>query len=173
MNGFSIRHVYVGLIFALAALLAGQMHGMAFGAKEDAIIESFRATAEAAAATHGSPEAVNKAVDGGWKYLKRAHEHFMGLGAMAVALCLLIGHATVKPLYKKFAATAVGFGAFTYPFFWFLVANKTPAVGAHTAKESLSLIAQAGAGAGFLGLIGTFVIVIMWVRSTPCEKNAS
>ena len=54
-------------------------------------------------------------------------------------------------LWRERVATAVGLGAFLYPLFWTLGACKTPEIGAHEAKESLELLAQAGAGLFFLG----------------------
>ena len=164
MESFSLKPVAIGVFFALFALLAGEIHGMGFGAKEDSIKKGFKETA-AASATLKSEEEKKKAADKAWKYLKRAHMHYMGLGAMALALSIFIGLAKTKPLYKTVVSTAVGFGAFVYPTFWSWVACKSASVGAHEAKESLSIVAQAGTGIGFLGLLGTIAIAIIWLRA--------
>lgn len=158
----SMKPVALGILLSLCALLLGEMHGMAFGAKEDAIMDHFKATAEANAATLGSPENVKKAVEGSWKYLKRAHEHFMGLGAVGMILCVFVLMSPAKDFNKAAVSTLVGFGAFAYPLFWTLTAFKTSAVGAHAAKESLGLLAQAGAGSCFLGLLGVIGIALSW-----------
>ena len=162
MININLKPVVAGILLSLCALLFGEMHGMAFGAKEDAIMDNFKATATANSAALGSPENAQKAIDGSWKYLKRAHEHFMGLGAVGMVLCTFVLLSPVKDIHKTIVTTAVGFGAFFYPLFWTLTAFKTSAVGAHAAKESLELIAQAGAGAGFLGLLGVIAVAVSW-----------
>lgn len=162
---FKFKSVAIGVMFALTALLFGELHGMAFGAKEDAIKANYQSISEQNAATLGSPEKVTKAQDKAWKYLKRAHMHYMGLGTTALVLALFIGLSTAGAMIKTVVSSAVGFGAFVYPLFWTIVSFKTAAVGAHAAKESLALIAQAGAGIGFLGLLGTIAIAIMWCKS--------
>jgi len=163
MRGISIKPVAVGVTFALLALVTGEMHGMAFGALEDGIKASF--TASAAAAYPDDAAAVDKNVQDAWKYLKRGHEHFMGLGAVSLALCLLTGLARAGNTLKFAASSAAGLGAFLYPLFWSLTAIATPAAGGHAAKESLKLLAQAGAGLSFLGLLGVIVAVAVWISS--------
>lgn len=162
MIPFTYRSVAIGVVLALAALCTGQVHGLLFGAREESIRELFRSTAAAHALELGSPEKAQKAVEDGWKYLKRAHEHFMGLGAAALVLCLFIGLSPARGTTKTGIATLVGFGAVCYPAFWTLTAFRTPAMGAHAAKESLALMAQAGAGAGFIGLVATTALAVWW-----------
>lgn len=158
----NFKPVALGILLSLFALLLGEMHGMSFGAKEDAIMDHFKATAEANSSTLGSPENVQKAIDGSWKYLKRAHEHFMALGATGMVLCVFVLLSPARDVHKTIVTTAVGFGALVYPLFWTLTAFKTSAVGTHAAKESLALMAQAGAAAGFLGLLGVIVVALSW-----------
>lgn len=162
MENINFKPVVAGILLSLSALLLGEMHGMSFGAKEDAIMGHFKATAEANLATLGSPENVNKAIEDSWKYLKRAHEHFMGLGAVGMVLCMFVLLSPARDIHKTIVTSAVGFGALVYPFFWTLTALKTSAVGGHAAKESLALMAQAGAGAGFLGLLGVIAVAVSW-----------
>lgn len=165
MRQLEFKPVAAGIFLALAALLIGELHGLSFGAKEDAIKDHFKSTAQANAGSLGSEAAVSKAQADAWKYLKRAHEHYMGLGAAAIGLCLLAGFSTAKPVTKTAASTAVGFGALVYPFFWTMTSLKTASVGGHAAKESLEIIAQAGAGIGFLGLLGVIAITTGWAFS--------
>jgi hypothetical protein len=162
MVNINLKPVALGILLSLCALLAGEMHGMAFGAKEDAIMDHFKATAEANSAALGSPEKAQKAVEGSWEYLKMAHFHFMGLGVVGMALCMFVLLSPAKDVHKTIVTTAVGFGAFVYPLFWTLTAFKTSSVGAHAAKESLEALAQAGAGAGFLGLLGVIAVAVSW-----------
>lgn len=164
MENFTFKPVAAGLILGLLTLLGGEMHGLAFGAKEDSIKTYFSETARANAASIGSEEKVNKATAGAWKYLKRAHEHYMGLGTAAVALTLVTGLAAAPAVAKTVVSTAVGLGALLYPLFWTLTSVRTAAMGAHAAKESLSLLAQAGAGLSFLGLLGVIALVVLWLK---------
>ncbi len=162
---FKLKPVAIGVMFALCALLAGELHGLAFGAKEDAIKDIYKSTAEQNSATLGSPEKVQKAQDKAWHYLKRAHMHYMGLGAVSMVLIIFTGLSPASTFLKTVVSSAVGFGALVYPLFWTIVSFKTAAIGAHGAKEALALLAQAGAGVGFLGLLGTIGIAVIWIKS--------
>lgn len=161
---FTFKPVAIGILLALAALLAGEMHGLAFGAKEDSIKSYFKTKAENNKATLGEKGYV-KAAEKAWKYLKRSHEHFMGLGAVAMALIIFIGLSPADPKHKMFVSTIVGLGAFMYPFSWLLISINTAGVGAHAAKESLALIAKPSAGLCFIGLLGTIWIAVKWKLS--------
>ncbi|MGK7345519.1 MAG: hypothetical protein ACNS63_06895 [Candidatus Nitrospinota bacterium M3_3B_026] len=162
MEKFTFKPVAIGIFLALAGLLLGELHGLSFGAKEEAIKAGFKATAEANAGALGSDEAVAKAADKAWGYLKRAHAHYMGLGALAVSLCLLVGLSPSPGLHKTAVSSAVGFGALVYPLFWTLASFKTAGVGSHAAKEALEPVALAGAGIGFLGLLGVIAVAVVW-----------
>lgn len=162
MTNMNLKPVALGVFLALATLFLGELHGLSFGAKEDAIKASFTESAKANAAALGSEENMKKATDDAWKYLKRAHEHYMGLGAMGMVLCLFVGMSPAKDVHKTIVSAAVGFGALVYPLFWTLVSCKAAAVGGHAAKESLAIMAQAGAGVGFLGLLGVILIAFRW-----------
>lgn len=161
---FTFKPVAIGVFFALAALLSGEIHGLAFGAKEDSIMRYFETKAENNKAFLGE-KGYKKTPEKAWKYLKRAHEHFMGLGVAAMALIIFIGLSPNDPKQKMIVSSMVGLGAFLYPLSWLLISIKTAGVGAHNAKESLELIAQAGAGLCFLGLLGTIWIAFKWKLS--------
>ena len=159
----SFKSVAIGVFLALSALLLGEIHGLAFGAKEDALKDHFKSVAEANASTLGSDEDVADAAEDAWKHLKVAHLHYMGLGAVSLALCLFIGLSPAGALMKTIVSSAVGFGALVYPLFWTLASFRMASMGEHAAKDSLALVAQAGAGVGFLGLLGTVVIALGWL----------
>ncbi len=161
---FTFKPVAIGIILALAALFFGEAHGLAFGAKEDSIMRYFNAKAENNKATLGE-KGYLKTPEKAWKYLKRAHEHFMGLGVVGLVLSIFIGLSPNDPKQKMIVSTMVGLGAFLYPLSWLLISIKTASVGAHNAKESLELIAQAGAGLCFIGLLGTIWIAVKWKLS--------
>ncbi|VAX15069.1 hypothetical protein MNBD_NITROSPINAE04-249 [hydrothermal vent metagenome] len=163
MRSFNIHTVAVGIALAFGAILLGEAHGLSFGAKEDAIQDYLLTSSMAAVGESGKKEEAEKRANNGWKLLKRAHIHFMGLGTTALAICIFLGHAPAKPRLVYFASALVGFGAFIYPLFWTFAALRVPEMGKHAAKESLELMAQAGAGAGFIGLVTSIAIAIIWI----------
>ncbi len=173
MREFSFKHVTVGIILVLTALLLGESHGLAFGAREDAIKNYLLNSSKAAVGAAGSSEEITKRAKTGWKYLKRGHMHFMGLGAVAMVLCIFIGHSPSRPIVKYGASSAVGFGALIYPLFWTFVSLRVPELGKSAAKESLELMALAGAGIGLIGLIATIVIALMWISKDAGESQES
>jgi hypothetical protein len=163
MTKFTYKPVSIGVILALLALLAGMTHGMAFGAKEDAIKKIFRTNAEASFA--GKPDEIKENVSEAWKTLKRAHLHFMGLGAAALALCLMAGLSNAGDSLKMAASTLMGFGALVYPFYYTVASFKVSSAGEEVAHATYELIAQAGAGASFIGLLAMIVIAVKWALS--------
>ncbi len=169
MSTIRIKPVAIGLLFALLSLFCGMLHGMAFGAFEESIETSLRNVAKASPTLSKSKKKVKRAVHSGWKYLKRAHEHFMGLGTAGLALIIFIAISPAKDLVKTAVSTITGAGMFLYPLFWTLTGIKTAEVGAHRAKESLELLAQAGAGLSFIGLLGTIFIAITWIKSEKID----
>lgn len=150
-----------GLILALLTLCTGMALGGLFGVREDGIKEYFKTGAETAVATHGDAD---KAAADAWKYLKRAHEHYMGLGAVSLALIFLVGFSPAKKGVKRILSRGIGAGAFLYPSFWLLTSLKTPHVGSHAAKNSLPalLMAHSSAGLCILSLASMFVVFVCW-----------
>ena len=164
MNGFSFKPVAAGVILSLFALLAGMMHGMAFGANEAGIKKIFKASAEAA--NPGNAELAKEYSSDAWKTLKRAHLHFMGLGAAALAMCLFAGLSNVSKSLKLAASTLVGFGALVYPIYYTVASFKVASAGEDVAHETFELIAQAGAGSSLIGLLAMIFIAFRWALSS-------
>ena len=168
MTRFSFRPVSIGIILALLALTAGMLHGMAFGANEDGIKKIFRENAQAG--FPNNPDEAAEAAGEGWKTLKRAHLHFMGLGAMATALCLFAGLSNAGDRLKMAASTLVGFGALVYPSFYTLASFKASKAGEEVAHETFELVAQAGAGASLFGLLSMIAIAVIWMMAGDESK---
>ncbi|MDH4184446.1 MAG: hypothetical protein OEV92_09510 [Nitrospinota bacterium] len=169
MKDFNFKPVSIGIILALLALLAGMMHGMAFGANEDGIKKIFKANAEAAFA--GNQDEIKETAGEAWKTLKRAHYHFMGLGAMAVGLCLFAGISGASEKLKMAASTLVGFGSLVYPLHFTLASFKVSSAGGEVAHETYELVAQAGAGTSFIGLILIIVIAAKWAMGAQAKSS--
>ena len=170
MNQFDLAAVRWGLVLAMCTLFMGAYLGVQFGRSEDQIKASLKETATASAAFSGNAEKIDAAAQSGWKYLKRSHEHFQGLGAIAIGLVLLVSASWIKPGLKTAAAIRVGLGAFIYPLFWYLAACRAAEMGKHAAKESLELVAQFGAGlfsASALFIFFTVLCFAIWKDKLP------
>ena len=161
MNNGILAPVRCGLLLAFCTLFVGVYLGMHMGKNEDAIEKMFEQNAEQSQVLTTEKEK-SKAASAGWKYMKRAHEHYQGLGAISVALVLVTAFTWLKPLLKRLIALGIGIGGFLYPSFWYLVAYKSTRIGAHAAKESLALVAQAGAGLYFVSFLALFAVVVVY-----------
>lgn len=167
---FDVAPVRWGLLLAMLGLLMGVYLGIHFGKSEDEILAHLKAKAEASAFFAGDANKIEGAVEKAWEYLKRSHEHFQGLGAIAVGLCLLIAALPLKCWPKTVLSTGVSLGAFLYPLFWYLVAYRSADMGKSAAKESLALMAQAGAGlylVSFLGVLASLAVFAIWKNNPP------
>jgi hypothetical protein len=169
MRSIDLESVRWGLVIALLGVFMGVYLGIHFGKDEDKIKGYLKE--KAAVSTFYDGEAgLKKAVDDGWKYQKRSHIHFQGLGALSVGLMLLISISWLKPSLKSLLSITTGTGAFFYPLFWYLVSFKTAEVGKSAAKESYALVAQFGAGLfllSFLAILITFACYAIWKDERP------
>lgn len=169
MQSIDLMSVRWGLVISLLSILMGVYLGIHFGKDEDKIKEYLKEKAAVSSFYEGEA-GLKKAVGDGWKYQKRSHEHFQGLGAISIGLMLLISVSWLKPTIKSILSLTTSIGAFTYPLFWYLVSFKTAEVGKHAAKESCALLAQFGAGLfalSFLAIFVTFVIYAIWKDDRP------
>jgi hypothetical protein len=75
-----------GFFIALLALCMGIWLGIHFGKDEDKIDSYLKDKAKQSDVFHGNKRKIRRAVNRSWDYLTRAHEHFQGIGTMAIAL---------------------------------------------------------------------------------------
>lgn len=162
---FDVTPVRWGLLLAMCGLLMGVYLGIHFGKSEDEILAHLKAKAEVSAVFAGDAKKIDGAVETGWKYLKRSHEHFQGLGAIALGLCLLIAALPLKCRPKSILSIGVSLGAFIYPLFWYLAAYRSADMGKSAAKESLALVAQAGAGLYLVSFAGVLLSLAVFAVS--------
>lgn len=154
----SLRTVRVGLLLGLLAILAGFVMGGLFGAREDAIKDGLweRASAVLDSAYGGDEAAARKVADKSWSYHKRAHMHWGGIGAVTVALSLLLGLVGGAAGPRALLSLLLGAGALTYPLAWLLAGRSAPGLGSTgAAKEALDLWFVLPAGLLLLGSLGT------------------
>jgi hypothetical protein len=157
-----------GAILALLAILFGFGLGGLFGAYEDTVKGSLRASADAVFDTvyEGDTQKMDAVVGKSWSYMKRAHLHGGAIGAAALAAIVFLALLGGPGWLPRLSAVAFGAGALLYGLFWLLAALKAPGLGStHDAKESLMLIAVPGAGLSLLGLLGTLASSFGFVLS--------
>tara|TARA_B100000959_G_scaffold284914_1_gene357895 strand:+ start:1322 stop:1858 length:537 start_codon:yes stop_codon:yes gene_type:complete len=175
MNQFDFNAVRWGLVLSMLTLLMGVYLGLHFGKDEDDIKKYLKEKATASAVFKGDEKEIAAGAKNGWKYLKRSHEHFQGLGAISVGLILLLSATWLKPVIKTLVSIGIGLGAFVYPLFWYITAYNAADMGKHAAKESLALMAQFGAGIYALSFLVTFGAVLsyaIWRENLPGFLNS-
>ena len=151
----------IGIVLSLLTLLFGFGLGGAFGAFEDNIKGSLKASATAVKDTvySGDEAAMGKVTSKAWTYMKRAHLHANGLGTTALVLILLLGTLASSTMVRRLVAAGLGAGALGYSSFWLFAAKRAPAMGStHDAKESLNWLAIPSAGLCLLGVIAVLVL---------------
>lgn len=169
MKSFDLLPVRWGLLVACMTLFMGVYLGMHFGKNEHEIKEYLKAKATASSFYKGD-EQVKKGAANGWKYLKRSHEHFQGLGSISVALILLLSGMWIKRALKAAISIGIAVGGLIYPLFWYLTAYRAADIGKSAAKESLALMAQFGAGLYFVSFVALFATVAafaIWKDDLP------
>jgi len=163
-----------GFFIALLALCMGIWLGIHFGKDEDKIDSYLKDKAKQSDVFHGNKRKIRRAYNSAWERLTRAHEHFQGIGTMAVALILLLSTTWLKPVLKTIVSIGLGVGSFCYPLFWYLAAYRTVEIGKHAAKESLAWLAQFGAGlytVSFLALVLTVLVSLICKDKRPGFLN--
>jgi len=167
----SIRNVRWGVLFALSAVAFGFAMGALFGANEAAMKGHLKAEGEAVLASTylGDVAKLQSVLDKSWIYLQRAHLHGGAIGAVALALCLLLallpGHATRMP---ALAAAAAGLGALGYPLYWLLAGLRAPGLGGTgAAKAELEWLAIPSSGLAIVGLLLTFALTLRALFGRP------
>ncbi len=172
------RPVLAGLLLGLFTLLYAEFMASTFGLYEDDIKaalyeEALEHTEGIVVPGHEGESDLNRKVfktreeakkyaDKAWVYLKRAHMHGEGLGAIAIAVCLLIGVTTLRAAVKRWLALVLSLGAAVYPWCWFYLGVVTPDKGKYAAKADVHWIAV-GSVTLYLGaLICLFVLLLLY-----------
>ena len=168
-----MKVVRIGVLLSLFTLLFGFSLGGLFGAVEDKIKGHLKEKAQAVFDTvyKGDSVKMKKITDKSWVYFKRAHLHANGLGAISLAVILLLMFMQAAVILKKLTAIFLGLGSLGYPIFWLLAALKAPGLGSTgAAKEALSFLAIPSAGLCIVGLISVLIIVL---KTLYCTRDCS
>ena len=161
---WSIRPILPGLILAVLTLLLGFGLGVVFGLNEDAIKDRLTASAASApASAYQGDEAKIKAVlDKSWVYMQRSHLHAGALGAVAVALSLVLLLLGTPPVQARVISTSLGAGSLGYSGFWLWAGFRAPGLGGTgAAKESLSWLAIPSSGLVVAGTFGVLMLLAL------------
>ena len=156
-----VKDVRIGILLSLLTLLFGFILGGLFGAVEDKIKGHLKDDAQAVFDTvyKGDSVKMKKVTDKSWVYLKRAHLHANGLGAISLAAILLLMFMPTALLLKKLTAICLGLGSFGYSLFWMFAALKAPGLGSTgAAKEALGFLAIPSSALCVIGLVSVLLI---------------
>ncbi|MDP6636172.1 MAG: hypothetical protein QGG42_14835 [Phycisphaerae bacterium] len=155
-----IKPAKLGTFFAMLTILYSFALGATFGLFEDDVKGHLKSEAAAVKETvyKGDEAKMKKITDKSWVYFKRAHMHAAGLGAIALAVALLLGVVSSCSFCKFAGSLCLGLGSLGYSVFWMLAALKAPGLGSTgDAKAALVLLAQPAAGLCILGLLFAFL----------------
>lgn len=163
-----LRRLRVGVLLAMLAVFAGFALGAVFGAAEEQLKGGLQADAQAVlgSAYAGDAAQAKAAVDKAWSYYKRAHLHWGGLGAAALAAMLVLAAVGRPGRASVLSAWAMGLGSIGYPTYWLLAGYRAPGLGSTgAAKDSLEWLAVPTSGAMILGwAVALFVVASALLR---------
>ena len=166
-----VKVVRIGIILSLLTLLFAFVLGCLFGAIEGKIKGHLKAEAQAVSDTvyKGDSVKMKKITDKSWVYFKRAHLHASGLGAISLAVILLLMFMQSPLILKELTAIALGLGSLGYSLFWMFAALMAPGLGSTgAAKEALSFLAIPSAGMCIAGLI---TVLVVFIKTVYCTRN--
>jgi hypothetical protein len=175
-NGIArIKPSIIGTLLALVTILYSFGMGAGFGLCEEEIKDYLKGEAAAVKDTvyKGDEVKMKKITDKSWVYLKRAHLHAGVLGAIALAVALLLGVLNSCSLCKFIGSTCLGLGALGYSVFWMLAGATAPALGdTEIAKEALVWLAQPSAVLCIAGLLFAMMALIKSMFcSCSCQSH--
>ena len=177
----TIKPAKLGTFFALLTILVAFAIGACFGLFESEIKDHLKVEAEKVKDTvyNADPVKLNEAqvaakmkkiTDKSWIYLKRAHLHAAGLGAIALAICIMLGIITRCGFCKFLGSLCLGLGALGYSVFWALAGLTAPALGSTgAAKEALKYVAQPSAALCIFGLLLAFLAFFKSCCGSGCS----
>ncbi len=159
-----IRPVLGGLLLGVLTLLFGFFTGVVFGLNEEAIKSRLNASAAAVESTVYKQDAAaaKPVLEKSWNYMQRAHLHAGALGAVTLALSLVLVLLGTSPRVAGAASLALGAGGLGYSVFWMWAGFRAPGLGSTgLAKESLAWLAIPASGAVVAATCAVAVILVM------------
>ena len=161
-----LRPMRIGVVLSMLTLGYGFGLGGLFGAAEDKIKGHLKAQARQVRDTayQDDPAKMKKVTDKSWQYFKRAHMHANGLGAVSLAVILVLAPLGSPRRLKSIAGLSLGLGSLGYSLFWMFAGLRAPGLGSTgAAKESLGWLAQPTAGLCIIGLVLAAVLALAFL----------
>lgn len=169
------RTVLLGVFLGLATLLFAEFMASTFGLYEKDIKGALyeEALEHTTGVVTDEPEEdsyrkifkdkaeAQKVAKKAWVYLKRAHSHGEGLGAIVMALCLVIAHTRLKPKFKRVLSAMIGLGGFGYPFCWFFAGTYMVDLGKAAAKSQIHWLAVSSVSMYLGGMAILFGLLLL------------
>ena len=145
------------LIIALSGIILGLSIAIVFGVNEDFFknrIDQGIHLNKKYAKVDNKEEYLKKESDKNWRYYQRFHFHASAIGAMSIAVLILIGFTSAPLTRKKILAPLLAISGFLYPFVWLFAAIFGPEWGRNEAKEFFAIF-------GYMG--GVYLFSMVWV----------
>ncbi len=161
------------MAIAILGMIGGVFIGILFGANEamfkDKIARGLASnqTIAAISVPAEKEKALSSEADKIWRYYQRYHFHSTGIGAMSLAVLLMLFLRTSGGRLRDIASYLVAIGGFLYPFVWLFAAMAAPEIGRAAAKEKYMVFAMGGG----LFLVGLVISLVHLMTSKPQEKK--
>lgn len=110
---------------------------------------------------------LKKEEDKNWRYYQRFHFHASAIGAMSVALLLLLNNLPIAARRKTILGWFLSVSGFLYPFVWLFAAIYGPSWGRGVAKEKFAIFGYMG------GVYLLSVLVLVYFLYQKDEVKAS
>jgi len=169
--------VFYGVILALGTIFYGEFMATTFGVYESDIKTSLlqearEHTAGVTVPGHEQETDADKQVftseaeaqqiaDKAWVYMKRAHTHAEGLGAITLVVALLIGHMALRPLIQRLLSLGISLGGFVYPICLFYAAVWMVDKGTTAAKADVHYFAVSSVMLYIIGIAVVLLLIIL------------
>lgn len=146
-------------------MAGGVLIAIVFGANEDLFHKRIQAglaqnqAVQAVADPAAKAALLKKEAEKNWRYYQRFHFHATGIGAMSVALLLLLFFIEGQDRLRQVASYMVAVGGALYPYVWLFAALYGPMLGRTAAKERFAVFGYMG-GVFLLGVLLTLGLVL-------------
>ncbi len=104
--------------------------------------------------------------DKNWRYYQRFHFHSTGIGAMSLAILVVLLLLAAPTKQTLMASYLVAIGGFLYPFVWLLAGIYGPILGRSAAKETFAIFGYMG-GVFMVGVIFAMYLVARYPLKKP------
>ncbi len=167
-----IRPITWGIVLSCVAILITFFTGMWMGLDEGGIREGFKASGMTVLDSlyNGDEAALDAMVGTAWAVTMRAHVHWAGMGAAALAMCFILLLVKVPNWYKQISSIFLGFGAVVYPLSWWYIAQNLTVLG-KAVKDDVHWIAALGIGPIVAGAIAVVAALIYTFFKTGKEAK--